>query len=148
MRCIAITAALFVSTLAHAAERPDILIADFEGKDYGAWKADGEAFGPGPAQGTLPGQMPVSGFEGKGLVNTFHNGDGTTGRSPRRRSAIERKYINFLIGGGGTRARRASTCWSTARSCARPPARTTAPAAASNSTGTRGTSAIWPARRP
>ena len=50
---------------------PDILIADFEGKDYGQWVATGEAFGPGPAPGTLPDQMEVSGYEGKGLVNSF-----------------------------------------------------------------------------
>jgi hypothetical protein len=44
----------------------ELLIADFEGETYGDWKATGEAFGPGPARGTLPGQMEVSGFEGKG----------------------------------------------------------------------------------
>src|SRR6266705_2357541 len=49
----------------------DILIADFEGTTYGDWKTTGEAFGPGPARGTLPGQMPVDGFQGKGLVNSF-----------------------------------------------------------------------------
>ena len=49
----------------------DILIADFEGKDYGDWKTTGEAFGPGPAKGTLPGQMPVTGHKGKGLVYFF-----------------------------------------------------------------------------
>ena len=32
------------------AQRPEILIADFEGTNYGEWKATGEAFGPGPAQ--------------------------------------------------------------------------------------------------
>ena len=57
----------------------DLVIADFEGTDYGAWKAAGTAFGPGPAQGTLPGQMPVSGFAGKRLVNSFFLGDGSTG---------------------------------------------------------------------
>ena len=57
----------------------DLVIADFEGTDYGAWKATGTAFDPGPAQGTLPGQMPVSGFAGKGLVNSFFQGDGSTG---------------------------------------------------------------------
>ena len=29
----------------------DVLIADFEGKDYGGWKVEGEAFGKGPAKG-------------------------------------------------------------------------------------------------
>ncbi len=40
--------------------RTDILIADFEGTRYGSWTATGEAFGPGPARGTFPGQMTVS----------------------------------------------------------------------------------------
>ncbi len=83
---------------AHAAD--DIVIADFEGEGYGDWKAEGEAFGPGPARGTLPGQMEVSGFEGKGLVNSFYKGDGTTGTLTSPEFKIERRFINFLIGGG------------------------------------------------
>ena len=79
----------------------DILIADFEQSDYGDWVVSGEAFGPGPARGTLPGQMPVSGFEGNGLVNTFYGGDGTTGTLASPGFKVERNYINFLIGGGG-----------------------------------------------
>ena len=62
-----------------AAERPDIVIADFEGPTYGAWQAVGQAFGEGPARGTLAGQMAVSGFRGRGLVNSYLGGDGTTG---------------------------------------------------------------------
>jgi len=83
------------------AGEPDLVIADFEGADYGDWKATGEAFGPGPAQGTLPDQMPVSGFQGKGLVNSYYHGDGTTGTLTSPAFTIQRKYINFLIGGGG-----------------------------------------------
>lgn len=78
----------------------DILIADFEGKDYGHWKPTGEAFGPGPARGTLPSQMEVTGFKGKGLVNSFFGGDRTTGTLTSPPFVIKRKYINFLIGGG------------------------------------------------
>src|SRR5687767_11949438 len=78
----------------------DILITDFEDENYGAWKAEGTAFGPGPARGTLPGQMQVGGFEGKGLVNSFFNGDGTTGKLTSPPFVIQRKFINFLIGGG------------------------------------------------
>lgn len=88
------------SFTAQTAERADVLIADFEGKDYGAWKVTGEAFGPGPARGTLPNQMPVSGYEGKGLVNSYYRGDDTTGTLTSPPFTIERKYINFLIGGG------------------------------------------------
>jgi fructan beta-fructosidase len=78
----------------------DILIADFEGPDYGQWKTTGEAFGPGPAQGTLPGQMQVDGYKGKGLVNSFYKGDGSTGTLTSPPFKIERKSISFLIGGG------------------------------------------------
>ncbi|MBN1418184.1 MAG: GH32 C-terminal domain-containing protein [Planctomycetes bacterium] len=80
--------------------RDDILIADFEGETYGEWKATGEAFGPGPARGTLPNQMEVSGFLGEGLVNSYFKGDDTTGTLASPSFRIQRKYINFLIGGG------------------------------------------------
>jgi fructan beta-fructosidase len=82
----------------HAAD--DILIADFEGETYGEWKTTGDAFGPGPARGTLPGQMPVTGFKGKGLANSFYGGDKSTGTLSSPPFKIERKFINFLIGGG------------------------------------------------
>lgn len=79
----------------------DLLLADFEAADYGEWTVEGEAFGPGPAQGTLGSQMNVSGYNGKGLVNTFYKGDGTTGTLTSPPFKIDRKLINFLIGGGG-----------------------------------------------
>lgn len=80
--------------------RPDILIADFEGDDYGNWKVEGTAFGTGPARGTLPNQMPVTGYRGRGLVNSYVGGDGSTGRLTSPVFVIERPWINFLIGGG------------------------------------------------
>ncbi len=82
-------------------DNPDILIADFEGADYGDWRAEGEAFGKAPAKGTLSGQMPVSGFEGKGLVNSFLGRDKPTGTLTSPEFTIQRDYIRFLIGGGG-----------------------------------------------
>lgn len=93
---------LFALSLAltYAQARPDILIADFEGANYGAWAVTGKAFGPGPAQGTLPGQMAVSGYHGHRLVNSFHKGDGSTGTLTSPPFMIARRYINFLIGGG------------------------------------------------
>lgn len=78
----------------------DVLIADFESETYGDWKVEGEAFGPGPAKGTLDGQMEVSGFEGERLVNTYFKGDDTTGTLTSPEFEIRRKCINFLIGGG------------------------------------------------
>ena len=83
-----------------AADRDDILIADFEGDDYGSWKVEGNAFGTKPARGALPGQMPVGGFLGQGLVNSFSGGDDSKGKLTSPEFKIERKHINFLIGGG------------------------------------------------
>ncbi|MBY0231040.1 MAG: DUF4980 domain-containing protein, partial [Gemmataceae bacterium] len=80
---------------------PDIVFADFEGAGFGAWKTTGTAFGAGPAAGTLPHQMPVSGFEGKRLANSYHGGDRTTGTLSSPPFKIERKFIAFLVGGGG-----------------------------------------------
>jgi uncharacterized protein (DUF608 family) len=80
--------------------RPKILLADFEGTDYGQWKATGEAFGTKPVAGTLPNQQSVSGFAGKGLVNTFLGGDPPHGKLTSPSFPISRKHINFLIGGG------------------------------------------------
>ena len=78
----------------------DFLLADFEGKDYGDWEVTGQAFGSGPARGTLPNQLPVSGFEGEGLVNSYYQGDGTIGTLTSPKFTIEHPYINFLLGGG------------------------------------------------
>jgi fructan beta-fructosidase len=83
------------------AEGTNILVADFEGANYGAWAESGTAFGPGPAHGTLPNQMPVDGFQGHGLVNSYYGGDGSTGTLTSPPFKIQRKYIQFLIGGGG-----------------------------------------------
>jgi len=91
--------ALAASSPARAQD--DILINDFEAADYGDWKVEGEALGTAPAKGTLGGQMPVTGFEGKGLVNTFLGGDRPTGKLTSPEFTIERDYIKFLIGGGG-----------------------------------------------
>jgi len=78
----------------------DIVFADFEGADYGQWTASGTAFGRAPAKGALPGQMPVSGYRGHGLINTYLGGDGSTGTLTSPEFRIDRPYIRFLIGGG------------------------------------------------
>lgn len=83
----------------HGAQ-PDIVIADFEGPTYGNWKTDGNAFGTGPSA-ALPDQMPVDGFEGKSFANSFHNHDRGTGRLTSPTFTINRKFMKFLIGGGG-----------------------------------------------
>lgn len=79
----------------------DVVLADFEQPTYGAWVTTGTAFGPGPAQGTLPNQQTVSGYLGSRLVNTYYGGDASTGTLTSPSFLITKPFINFLIGGGG-----------------------------------------------
>lgn len=80
---------------------PDLVIADFEGTNFGTWKVTGDAFGVAPAHGPLFGQMPVDGFLGGGFASSFHNDDSSVGTLTSPAFKLERKYIQFLIGGGG-----------------------------------------------
>ncbi|MEH0551175.1 GH32 C-terminal domain-containing protein [Streptomyces sp. B21-101] len=80
-------------------------LADFEGSStytspIGDWTTTGDAFGTGPAQGTLPNQQQVTGYLGNGLVNTFLNGDASTGTLTSPAFTVDKKYLDFLIGGG------------------------------------------------
>ncbi len=93
--------------------RPDRVIAGFEGDAYMGWTAEGTAFGKGPSRGTEADQNPVSGFTGKGLVNSFRGGEGTaagdkhTGKLTSDEFTIDRAFLVFLIGGGNHKG---STC--------------------------------------
>jgi levanase len=79
---------------------------DFEGGDYGNWTVENddelapEPFGTAPADGTLPGQQPVTGYLGTGLVNSFLGGDAGRGRMISPTFTIDEDYINLLVGGG------------------------------------------------
>ncbi len=76
-----------------------IIFEDFE-NGYGSWNIQGEAFGSEPASGKLPDQMPVSGYFGDHLVNSYLGGDVSTGTLTSPEFTIEYPYINFLISGG------------------------------------------------
>lgn len=95
------TAIIGFGLVCSSAQARDLVVADFEAETYGAWKQTGTAFGLGPARGTLPNQMSVTGFQGSGLVNSYRGGDGATGRLTSPPFKLERKYLQFLIGGGG-----------------------------------------------
>lgn len=61
----------------------------------------GPAFGAKPAPGKAANQQPVTGFAGRGLVNTFFpGGDGLTGRLVSPEFTVTASHIHFLIGGG------------------------------------------------
>jgi fructan beta-fructosidase len=83
----------------------DILINNFEATNYGAWTTTGTAFGAGPAMGTLPGQNPVTNYQGSRLVNTFLGGDASTGTLTSPPFTIQRNYIQFLMGAGNQRGK-------------------------------------------
>lgn len=80
--------------------RPVIVFADFEGPDYGNWTVEGTAFGAGPAHGAPGPEQHLSGFLGNGLVNSWQNSDQPQGKLTSPPFKIERRFINFLIGGG------------------------------------------------
>lgn len=75
------------------------VLADFE-NGYAGWTATGDAFGDKPATGTLPNQQPVRGFRGRGLVNSYLEGDRTQGTLTSPPFEISAAHISFLIGGG------------------------------------------------
>ncbi len=95
------TAVRPMPTTTRSEGRPPIVFADFEKSGYGDWTVEGRAFGTGPATGTLPNQQAVSGFLGKGLVNTYLGGnDELQGRLVSPEFNLDRPWITFLIGGG------------------------------------------------
>lgn len=87
-------------------ERPDVVLADFENGRYPVgWKVQGTAFGEAAATGALEAQGAVEGFRGRFFVNSFHGGDGPTGVLASSTFRIDRKRLNFLLGGGSDAAK-------------------------------------------
>ena len=96
-----------------AQPRPPILIADFEGDDYGDWTVEGEAFGDHPfRKDELEDFDQLQGIVGEGLVNTHETrasggdpaaADNFTGTLTSPEFEIERHYIVFKVGGGHPR---------------------------------------------
>ena len=76
------------------------VIADFESGSFGEWEVTGNAFGNGPVTGTLEAQQPVTGFLGDFVINSYHQGDGTTGTLTSPKFTLDTTYVSFLVGGG------------------------------------------------
>jgi hypothetical protein len=81
-------------------QRKDIVLDDFENSRYTGWTVNGNAFGTGPVQAALPKQSDVTGFAGRGMVNSFLNEDASTGTMVSNKFIINRRFLNFVIGGG------------------------------------------------
>src|SRR3954465_14706309 len=73
----------------------EITIADFEGKDYGAWKATGTAFSKGPARDEQLPQLEIENAQGHGVASSEIEGDQPIGTLTSPEFAIQRPYISF-----------------------------------------------------
>ena len=88
------------------------VFADFEGDDYGSWTASGDAFGSGPLQGVMHSEQKLSGFKGKGLVNTYGSAkDTATGALKSPVFTISSDFIHFLIAGGSHAGKACINLW-------------------------------------
>ncbi|MCL2104196.1 MAG: non-lysosomal glucosylceramidase [Kiritimatiellaeota bacterium] len=64
------------------------------------------AFHNGPSRGGTAGQQPVTGFLGKGLVNTFDPyGDVAAGTLTSPAFEVSKTFVHFLVGGGNHEGR-------------------------------------------
>ncbi len=95
------------STVADDALPAGDVFAGFDDGTYEGWTVANEpgnwANGPwtdAPATGTLPGQNPVTGFVGAGLVNGFDDHDWPVGTMESPTFTIDDDYVNLLVGGG------------------------------------------------
>jgi sucrose-6-phosphate hydrolase SacC (GH32 family) len=78
----------------------DLLIADFEARDYGTWQATGTAFQKGPASGGLIAELEIENTVGAGVASSEIDGDKPTGTLTSPAFRIERAYLAFRIAGG------------------------------------------------
>ena len=100
--------------------RPDIIFEDFEKPTYEGWEVEGTAFGEGPVtRQDVPAHVGETAMQGERAVNSHAAapGDVSVPPDPARDSSkrdtamgkltsppftIERNFITFLIGGGGS----------------------------------------------
>jgi hypothetical protein len=77
----------------------DVVLADFEGGNYGSWTTTGTAFGSAPYTGTFA----INGKIGSGAVQTYSSvagGDGSQGTLTSPTFTINRNFLTVLVGGG------------------------------------------------
>ena len=100
--------------------RPDIIFEDFEKPTYEGWEVEGTAFGEAPVTKVdVPAHVGETAMEGERAVNSHASAPGDVSVPPdpakdssKRDTAkgkltskpftIERNFITFLIGGGGS----------------------------------------------
>jgi non-lysosomal glucosylceramidase len=89
-----------IAPAAGAAPRKPIVFAEFEGDSFAPWAVEGTAFGKAPAHGAPDPLQRLTGFKGKALANSWPKTDAPVGKLTSPEFKIERRFINFLIGGG------------------------------------------------
>ena len=90
-----------VASAAVQEERPPICFENFESEAWGKWKLEGEAFGKAPTEGAPRAEQKLKEFQGRRLANSYAaRGDGALGKLTSEPFTLQRRYINFLIGGG------------------------------------------------
>ena len=92
-------------------QRPEIPFEDWSNEAYAGWIAEGNAFGKGPIRKSdIPDYQGDVGGDTDRVVNSHSlaetapevgSRDGATGKLTSKTFTIERKFINFWIGGGG-----------------------------------------------
>ncbi len=89
--------------------KTDVPFEDFQKETYEGWEVTGEAFGKGPIlKSQIPAYQGEVGSKGPRVVNSHASApgddvaakDAKTGTLTSRTFTIERRYINFWIGGG------------------------------------------------
>ncbi len=97
-----LAAVLVTCSLAwHVSAADDLLLADFEGQDFGTWKSTGTAFRRGPARDAQLVALEIENSRGRGVASSEMEGDAPLGTLTSAEFKIERTYISFLIAGGG-----------------------------------------------
>lgn len=85
---------------------PGNVHAGFNGGNYNGWNVQNDPANPTgpwgsvPVSSTVPGQTPVTGSIGAGLINSFHGGDAPVGTIESQPFTVDSDYINMLVGGG------------------------------------------------
>ena len=97
-------AVTLTATASFTVAADEIVIADFEGKDYSPWKVEGKAFEPAPTRAEALTKWRVTGWEGQGAASSGVGDGKAVGTLTSPPFKIERKYINFLIAGGSIQA--------------------------------------------
>lgn len=93
--------ALSLLPVAHTARAADdIVIGEFESPSFASWRAEGTAFGNGPATGAQLGRLDIGGARGNGVASSELEGDKPQGRLTSPSFTLERRYLSFVIGGG------------------------------------------------